>query len=73
MSVSCIGINSPLPRQNPYTILDFRFWIVKQPLDKCFSFPSVAIIFQIGITLPTVSLNKRAIRPSPKDAMQVKI
>ena len=32
------------------TILDFRFWIVKHPLDNCFSFPSVAIIFQIGIT-----------------------
>ncbi len=33
----------------PFWILDFRFWIVKHLLNKRLGFPSVAIIFQIGI------------------------
>ncbi|RCJ37207.1 hypothetical protein A6769_14155 [Nostoc punctiforme NIES-2108] len=39
------------PEFIPFWILDFGFWIVKHPLDKCFSFPSVAIIFQIGFSM----------------------
>ncbi|WP_407641957.1 TolB family protein [Calothrix rhizosoleniae] len=35
----------------PFWILDFRFWIVKELLYKLFKFPSVTIIFQIGIGL----------------------
>ncbi|RCJ30989.1 hypothetical protein A6769_32035 [Nostoc punctiforme NIES-2108] len=60
----------------PFWILDFRFWIVKHLLDKFFSFPSVAIIFQIGISKsaeinPTMSRNVNRLKTLTNDKGQM--